>query len=142
MTRTVNCSTWKFVGNDVLTLKMMAIRVLKLGSVSPETPRAVHWNIHKINSIIKLILKNSQLIIQPENLLKIGVVDVKIEFETAIWLQRKKKIVSDFISTSNAVLKNGKTSYAYRKCLGLNDILNDRWICCQFQLSELYLVQS
>ena len=120
----------------------MAIRVLKLGSDSLETPRAVHWNIHKINSIINLILKYSQLITQPENLLKIGVVDVEIESETAIWLQRKKKIISDIISTSNTFLKNGRTSYAYRKCFGLNDMLNDRWIYCHFQLSELYLVQT
>ena len=76
----------------------MAIRVLKLGRDSPETPRAVHWNIHKIHSILKLILKYSQLITQPENLLKIGVVDVEIESETAIWLQRtKKKNISDII---------------------------------------------
>jgi hypothetical protein len=71
-------------------------------------------------------LKYSQLITQPENLLKTGVVDVEIESETAIRLQRKKKIISDIISTSNAFLKNGRTSYAYRKCFGLNDMLNDR----------------
>ena len=122
---------------------MIAIRVLKLGSVSPETPRAdVHLNIHKINSITEFILKYSQLITQPENLLKIGVVDVEIESETEIWLQRKEKNISDIISASNSVLKNGRPSYAYRKCFGLNDTLNDRWIFCQFQLSELYLVQS
>jgi hypothetical protein len=58
-------------------------RLLKLGSVSPETPRAdIHLNIHKINSIIQLILKFSQLFTKSENLLAIGLVDVEIESET------------------------------------------------------------
>ena len=60
-------------------------RLLKLGSVSPETPRAdIHLNIHKINSIIQLILKFSQLFTKSENLLAIGLVVVEIESETAI----------------------------------------------------------
>ena len=44
-----------------------------------------------INSIIKIILKYSQLITQSENLLAIGLVVVEIESETAIRLRRKEK---------------------------------------------------
>jgi len=79
-----------------------------------------------MNSIIKLMLKYSQLITQSENLLANGLVVVEIESETAIRLRRKEKIISGVITKSNTVQKNGRTSYVYRKCFGSNDILDDR----------------